>query len=130
MSLAHWAISFKAFIATRSWDCRFGLFQEPMIGLWSVYINNLLPWISSMKCRTAYFIARSSLLKVEYRCCSGLNDFDQKPKGFQEPPTYWSKLAPKQNCDASVDNAKGAEGTGKFNVTAFVSKVFASLNAS
>ena len=36
MSEVHWEISFMAFNAFGSWICNSGVFQLPMIGLWSV----------------------------------------------------------------------------------------------
>ena len=80
-----------------------------------------------MKCLTAYLIESSSRLKVEYLCCSGLKDFDQKPNGTHLPPIHWSRLAPQATLEASVDNDNGAEGTGKFRVTAFDNSDLASL---
>ena len=66
---------------------------------------------------------------VEYLCCSGFRDFDQKARGTHLPSTHWSRLAPRQFLDASVDKARGAEGIGYSNLMALTRRVFASWNA-
>ena len=107
----HWAISLMAFNATESCAWRLVFFQDPRIGRWSVKTVRDLPLMRSMKWRMANLMARSSRLYVLYFCCSGRL---QNPSGRQAPSTHWSKEAPRQTCEASVDNARGAEGTGKF----------------
>ena len=82
--------------------------------------------MSLIKCLIAYLIARSSRKYVEYRCCAGANVFDHMDNGLQAPSTHWSSVAPRQVLDASVERARGAEGTGWLRDMAFKRRVLES----